>query len=289
MTKTKYDFLPKSILRSKELTPTDKLIYLHLFHICTWGEEKTINVTQLSKKLGIGLSTAKNSLNKTLQIEELITIDDKHDVKVFLEGIEITDKTFHKNSYCMNMLGNFVKIPTQFIYDTNLTPVERLTAMMVFDFYFDVNENGFKNKGNNVNLKSVATCYGVKYDAFKKNFQNLKKKGAVEYTVFTSSCKSKIYGLKFFKIETVSVYMNGKTTKTNNLSIKTKEEVIEEPKSISFKEEKETEYTPTKEDIEVRNYLINKLSPIFKEQFEKCIIDNRIDEQIIWLKKHQPK
>lgn len=227
----KFEYLPKEIIKSTELTPAEKIIYLHLFHITGWKEDTTINITHLAEKLGINRKTIQRTIPHFIELN-LIKINEDKTVSVFLNEIEIKDKDFYKQSITMQMLGNFIKVPTQFLYDTNLTPAERLTEMMLFGYYFDIDNKGnFKNRGNVV-LETVALCYGINPDAFKKHIQNLKKKGAIDYEVKTNKCFSKIYGFKFFKQETISVYLNGKTQKSKNTVTETKEEIVE----LNYKE-----------------------------------------------------
>lgn len=224
---TKYEYLPKEIIKSTELTPAEKLIYLHLFHITGWGEDKTINITHLSEKLGISIRTVRAAINTKLQELDFISINEDRTVTVYLNGIEIKDRLFYKSKQAMNMLGDFIKVPTQFLYDTNLTPAERLTEMVLFDYYFDIDKNGNFKNNRNVVLKTVAIAWGIKESNFKKHIQSIKAKGAIDYTVHTSKCKSTIYGFKFFKKETISVYLNGKTQKSENTVVETNEEMIE--------------------------------------------------------------
>jgi len=271
---TKYEYLPKEIIKSTELTPAAKLIYLHLFHITGWGEDKTINITHLSEKLGISRMTVHTAIS-LLQELGYISINEDRTVIVYLNGIEIKDRLFYKSKQAMNMLGDFIKVPTQFLYDTNLTPAERLTEMVLFDYYFDIDKSGNFKNNRNVVLKTVAIAWGIKESNFKKHIQSIKAKGAIDYTVHTSQCKSSIYGFKFFKQETINVYLNGKKQKSENIVVETNEQVIE------------PEYIPTQEEIEERDRLLVNLRPLFKQEYEIRYIDQPVDLQIIWLKKRQ--
>lgn len=250
----KFEYLPKEIIKSTELTPAAKLTYLHLFHITGWGEDKTINITHLSEKLGIGRRTLQYAIS-SLQELDYISISEDKTVTVYLNGIELKDKQFYNSSITMQMLGNFIKVPTQFLYDTNLTSAERLTEMMLFGYYFDIDKNGnYKNRGNVV-LETVALHYGISPDTFKKHIQNLKKKGAIDYEVKTNNCFSKIYGFKFFKQETVSVYLNGKTQKSNTTEIHTTEQTIEPEEEPVIEVKEDT--IPERLKMKYRNSISN--------------------------------
>lgn len=251
---TKYEYLPKEIIKSTELTPAAKLTYLHLFHITGWGEDRTINTTHLSDKLGISRMTIHTALY-LLQELGYISINEDRTVTVYLNGIEIKDRLFYKSKQAMNMLGDFIKVPTQFLYDTNLTSAERLTEMVLFDYYFDIDKNGNFKNNRNVVLKTVAIAWGIKESTFKEHIQNIKAKGAIDYTVHTSKCKSKIYGFKFFKQETVSVYLNGKTQKSNTTEIHTTEQTIEPEEEPVIEVKEDT--IPERLKMKYRNSISN--------------------------------
>jgi hypothetical protein len=273
---TKYEYLPREILKSQELTPAQKLIYLHFFHIAGW-QDNTLNITHLSEKLNLDRKTTRNSI---IHLEELnlIKVNSDKSVNVYLNGIEIKNKEFFKQEYALKMLGNFVKVPTQFLYDTNLSPAVRLALILVFGFYFTIDEKGnFKNR-RNVILQSVATYYGINYDSLTRWLREAKEIGAIDYTVQSSRGKSSIYAFKFFKAETVTVYCNGKTTKKENIEItSTKEEEITEEEPIE-------EATPEqKAEIEK---LEEALKPAFKMQYEESVKDKyEPDYTINWLRK----
>jgi len=233
----KFEYLPKEIIKSTELTPAEKIIYLHLFHITGWGEDKTINITHLSEKLGISIRTVRAAINTKLQELGYISINEDRTVTVYLNEIEIKDKLFYKSKQAMQMLGNFVKVPTQFLYDTNLTPAERLTEMILFDYYFDIDNAGNYKNNRNIVLKTVAIAWDINESTFKEHIQSIKAKGAIDYTVHATQGKSVIYGFKFFKQVNISVYLNGKKQKSKNTITETNEEVIE----LNYKE-------PTKEE-----------------------------------------
>lgn len=281
---TKYDYLPKQIIKSTELTPAEKIIYLHLFHITGWGDDKTINITHLSEKLGLSIRTVRAAINTKLQDLGYISINEDRTATVYLNGIEIKDKQFYQSKQMMNMLGDFVKVPTQFLYDTNLTPAERLTEMVLFDYYFDIDKSGNFKNDRNVVLKTVAIAWGIKESTFKEHIQSIKAKGAIDYTVHTSQCKSTIYGFKFFRQETVRVYLNGKTQKSDNIVVETTERTIEPTEEEQITTD---EYMPTHEEIEERDMLLANIRPIFKREYEISFTHQPVYLQIIWLKQRQ--
>lgn len=278
---TKYEYLPREILKSQELTPAQKLIYLHFFHIAGW-QDNTLNITHLSEKLNISKRTIYSHLPHLEELN-LIKVNSDKSVSVYLNGIEIKDRDFFKNSLNRDMLGNFAKAPVQFIYDTNLSPVERIALMMIFDFNFEIDEKGyFKQKYKTVNIKSAATYYNTSYDALKKAMQRAKKIGAVEYGVYTSNGKSSIYGLIFNKAVMIPAYI-GKDGEikpvVKNIKSVEEQETIEE-----IVEEEQIEATPEqKAEIEK---LEATLKSVFKIQYETSVKDKYEPEYTInWLRK----
>lgn len=276
--KTKFEYLPKEIIKSTELTPSEKIIYLHLFHVSGWDEDKTINKTQIAEKLGIKDVKTVRAAFKKFDFLDLVKENEDKTFDIYLSGSKFENRNFMKNKVVMKMCGDFIKVPTQFLYDTNLTAAERICLMILFDFYFDIDSTGnFKNKSN-VIFKSIATYYNISESTINEHLQNIKEKGAIDYQVFSSKGKSKIYGFKFFKQETVSVYLNGKTTKKGKVETKTEEETIEPVKE---------EYTPSEEERKEVDRLLENLKDCFKLEYERDIKFYRLDDQIVWLKKRQ--
>lgn len=241
----KYEYLPREILKSKDLTAAQKIIYLHFFHIAGW-QDNTLNITHLSEKLHITSRTIYSHLPH-LEDLGLIKVNPDKTVITLLNGIEIKDREFYKQSLNRKMLGDFAKVPVQFIYDTNLTPAERIALMMVFDFNFEIDDKGhFIKKHRTVNIKSAATYYNTSYDALKKAIQRAKKIGAVEYDVHTSNGKSSIYGLIFNKAVMIPAYIGKdgeikpvvKNIKPVDEPVETEEDTEEEPIEEATPEQK---------------------------------------------------
>lgn len=286
---SKFDYFPKEILKSTELTSSEKIICLYLFHVSGWDEDKTINKTHIAEKLGIKDVKTVRSAFKKFDFLGLVKENPDKTFDIYLAGSKFENRDFMKNKLANKMIGDFIKVPTQFLYDTNLTAAERICLMILFDFYFDIDSTGnFKNKSN-VIFKSIATYYNISESTINEHLQNIKSKGAIDYQVFSSKGKSKIYGFKFFKQETVSVYLNGKTTKKGKIETKTEEEVIEPAEEIEETIEQEIEeiYTPSEKDKKEVDRLLSNLKACFKLEYERDIKYYRLDDQIIWLRKRQ--
>lgn len=285
---SKFDYFPKEILKSTELTSSEKIICLYLFHISGWDEDKTINRTQIAEKLGINRRTIINAFKK-FDFLGLVKENPDKTFDIYLAGSKFENRDFMKNKLANKMIGDFIKVPLQFLFDKNLTAAERLCLMMLFDFYFDIDSKGnFKNKSNVV-FKTIATLYNISESTINEHLQNIKSKGAIDYKIYTSRGRSKVYGFKFFKQETISVYLNGKTTKKGKIEAKTEEEVIEPTELVEEEITKEIEevFTPTEKDRKEFDRLLLNLKDCFKLEYERDIKYYRLDDQIVWLRKRQ--
>lgn len=285
---TKYIYLPKEIIKDKSLTPATKLIYLHLFHLTGWPKEKYIpSNTAISNSLGLSRRTVISSVQKLLE-EGLLTIEEDRTFRIYINRICFDDKADLSNKEICNMFGDFIKVPTISLYLDELTAAERIAYMMLFDFYFDIAEDGFKLKKQNIIISSVATYYGIDKSILQKQIASIRRKGYLDYSTVKIGDKSKNLGFKFFKAEKKWVIYDGKSTKKNEAVITTKEETIQ-PEEMEAEEPIET-YIPTEEEMNEVELLKENIKPELTMKWEHSVSkSDDFEYKINWLRKAQNK
>lgn len=283
----KYIYLPKEIIKNKSLTPSTKLIYLHLFHLTGWPKEKYIpSNTAISNSLGISRRTVISSMQKLIEAG-FLSIEEDRTFRLYINGICFDNKSDLSNKEICNMFGNFVKVPTFSLYLDELTSAERIAYIMMFDFYFDIAEDGFKLKKQNVIISSVATYYGIDKSILQKQIASIRKKGYIDYTTVKSNDKSKNIGFKFFKAEKKWIIYNGKSTKNKEAVITTKEETIQ-PEEMA--EEPIETYIPTEEELNELETLVDNIRPDLNLKWKNLVSkSDDFEYKITWLRKVQKK
>ena len=66
-------------------------------------------------------------------------------------------------------MNKFEYLPKEIIKSTELTPAERLTEMMLFDYYFDIDNAGNYKNNRNIVLKTVAIAWDINESTFKEH------------------------------------------------------------------------------------------------------------------------
>lgn len=284
---TSYKF-PQEVLRDKSLTPADKIVAFHLFRfINDLGTAGMPKIESMVEDLNLSEGTIKRAKSKLIS-KGYLSINEDNTYNFKLAGITYTTKDIRKKDI-MNMLGNFIKVPLYMLYLEELTSAEKLYLMMFFDYFFEIiyeNDNISFRRKRNIKLTDLHNLYKdyAEYDAFKKALKSIKTKTEwIDWkTIITTN-----------KDGNVNHTIIGGFVPMAKLCFKavTPEEIKkeEEYKQIEEKEEKQEEYIPTEEEIKERDRLLANIRPSFKTQYETQIINNRIDEQIIWLKRLQIK
>lgn len=284
--KTKFIYLPKEILKNSNLRPSTKLLAFHLFHLCGWNENPTIdNISTLSKELSVDRKTVREDLS-VLQDLDIIKIYEDNTFKFFINSVEFDNKKDLSNKEICNIFGDFFKIPTYLLYVDIATPTMREAAIMFFEFNFDVDRSGFSVKHEKVYMESVSTYYHINYETFKKRLLRCKEVGLFEYTVKQNGDKKLIIGAKTIEWERKWVRKDGK--KVNYEKIE-KIKIEENPEAELLENEllEKEEYTPSDEDREEVDKLLLNLKACFKLEYERDIKYYRLDDQIVWLRKRQ--
>lgn len=239
MNNIKYVYLPKEIIKSKQLTASDKLYACYLFHKVGW-ETKAVIPTNVSvaDKLGITSRTIINSRAKLID-SGFLRINDDNTYDMLLNNILFTNKSDLSNKEKCNAWGDFIKIPT-FSLILPLTPAERIAYMMLFDFYFDIDGSTFRLKKNSVIISSVATYYNIDKSSLQKLVASIRDKGFIDFKTVIDHGRSKNIGFKFFVAEQKWIIHNGKEVNDDGVTIKTREETISK-KQRAVEEDEETD------------------------------------------------
>lgn len=280
--KTKFIYLPKEILKNSNLRPSTKLLAFHLFHLCGWNENPTIdNISTLSKELSVDRKTVREDLS-VLQDLDIIKIYEDNTFKFFINSVEFDNKKDLSNKEICNMFGDFFKIPTYLLYVDIATPTMREAAIMFFEFNFDVDRSGFSVKHEKVCMESVSTYFHINYETFKKRIQKCKEVGLFEYTIIPNGDKKLIIGAKTIEWERKWIRKDGKKVNYKKIEkIKTEEEIIEPTEPVK------EEYIPSEKDRKEVDRLLLNLKACFKLEYERDIKYYRLDDQIVWLRKRQ--
>lgn len=281
---TSYKF-PQEVLRDKSLTPADKIVAFHLFRfINDLGTAGMPKIETIASDLNITQRTVISAKSKLIS-KGYLSINKDNTYNFKLAGITYTTKDIRKKDI-MNMLGNFIKVPLYMLYLEELTSAEKLYLMMFFDYFFEIiyeNDNISFRRKRNIKLTDLHNLYKdyAEYDAFKKALKSIKTKTEwIDWKTIVTTNKD----------GNVNHTILGGFVPMAKLCFKavTPEETKKE-EEYKQTEEKEEEYIPTEEEIKERDRLLANIRPSFKTQYETQIINNRIDEQIIWLKRLQIK
>lgn len=288
MNNIKYVYLPKEIIKSKQLTASDKLYACYLFHKVGW-ETKAVIPTNVSvaDKLGITSRTIINSRAKLID-SGFLRINDDNTYDMLLNNILFTNKSDLSNKEKCNAWGDFIKVPT-FSLILPLSPAERIAYMMLFDFYFDIDGSTFRLKKNSVIISSVATYYNIDKSSLQKLVASIRDKGFIDFKTVIDHGRSKNIGFKFFVAEQKWIIHNGKEVNEDGVTIKTREETISkkqravEEEQARREEEAEAIAKEDEETDKVLEYVYGEKLDLAKRAAEAVLEDtfnNEIPEII---------
>ena len=194
---------PTQILRNPQLTSSDKIVAFHLFRYLNKDGTATMpTIKDMVEDLSLNRDTVK--VAKANLIANNILSVEGSTYRILLAGqIPYSTTDFHSREV-MNMMGNFIKAPLGTLYADGLTSLQKICAMIFFDYFFDEN-NGKYIRKREVKLRSLHNLYKdmISYDRLKKNFESIRASGWMDWKEFKSfecgEVHTKIMGVKISK------------------------------------------------------------------------------------------
>lgn len=177
---------PIQILRNPQLTSSDKIVAFHLFRFINKdGMAIMPTVKDIVKCLSLNRDTV-NIAKKKLIANNILSVEGST-YRILLAGqISYSTTDFHSKE-TMNMMGNFIKAPLSALYADGVTSLQKLCAMMFFDyFFFEKDGCYFQKKDREIKLTSLHNLYKdiISYDSLKKCLEACKKAGLIDWHVF---------------------------------------------------------------------------------------------------------
>lgn len=279
----KYEYYSREILKDKSIPDATKVVANHLIHLAGWEED---NILPSNHKLSETLSIPRPAIIKSINLLKeagILVVNEDNTFKIKINGYEFSKESLGDKFRC-NMMGNFVVVPSYLNYINTITPSARIAAIMFFDFNFKIDNGAPTINKDTPTITGVATYYGINKSTFKSRIQKCLEAEIFEYKVVQNGKEEKkIIGLK--SISWIKTWI--REDKLSAKTVKLQEEAKAEQKLENELLGKE-EYVPTDEDIKMRDDLLNNITKAGKRDWEvRRIYDNRVDEQIVWLRKRQ--
>ena len=279
----KYEYYSREILKDKSIPDATKIVANHLIHLAGWEEDNILpSFHKLSETLSIDRTVIRKSIN-LLEYKGILSVGDDNTFKIKLNNIEFSKENLG-NNILNNMMGDFAVVPSYLNYIDTITPSARIAAIMFFDFNFKIVKGAPVVSKDKPTISGVATYYGVSKETFKKRMQKCLEAEIFEYKIVQNGKEEKkIIGLK--NISWVKTWI--REDKLSAKTVKLQEETSAEQKLENELLGKE-EYVPTDEEVKLRDDLLSNITSAGKRDWEvRRIYDNRVDEQIAWLRKRQ--
>ena len=275
----KYEYYSREILKDKSIPDATKVVANHLIHLAGWEED---NILPSNHKLSETLSIVRKSIN-LLKEAGILVVNEDNSFKIKINGCEFNKENLG-DEFISNMMGNFAVAPSYLNYIDTITPSARIAAIMFFDFNFKIVKGMPVISKDKPSISSAATYYGVSKDTFKKRIQKCLEAEIFEYKVVQNGKEEKkIIGLKSISWIKTWIREDKLSAKTVKLQEEAKAEQQLEDELLG-----KEEYVPSEEDIKMRDELLNHITPAGKRDWNnRQLYNNRIDEQIIWLRKRQ--
>ena len=279
----KFEYYSREILKNKSIPDATKVVANHLIHLAGWKED---NILPSNHKLSETLSIPRPAIIKSINLLKeagILVVNEDNTFKIKINGCEFSKESLGDKLRC-NMMGNFVVVPSYLNYIDTITPSARIAAIMFFDFNFKIVKGMPVVSKDTPTITGVATYYGINKSTFKSRIQKCLEAEIFEYKVVQNGKEEKkIIGLK--SISWIKTWI--REDKLSAKTVKLQEEAKAEQKLENELLGKE-EYVPTEEDIKMRDELLSNITPAGKRDWDnRQLYNNRIDEQIIWLKKRQ--
>ena len=279
----KFEYYSREILKNKSIPDATKVVANHLMHLAGWEKDNTLPSNhKLSETLSIPRPAIIKSIN-LLKEAGILVVNEDNTFKIKINGCEFSKESLGDKLRC-NMMGNFVVVPSYLNYIDTITPSARIAAIMFFDFNFKIVKGMPVVSKDTPTITGVATYYGINKSTFKSRIQKCLEAEIFEYKVVQNGKEEKkIIGLK--SISWIKTWI--REDKLSAKTVKLQEEAKAEQKLENELLGKE-EYVPSEEDIKMRDELLSNITPAGKRDWDnRQLYNNRIDEQIIWLKKRQ--
>lgn len=279
----KYEYYSREILKDKSIPDATKVVANHLIHLAGWEEDNTLPSNhKLSETLSIDRVAVRKSIN-LLKEAGILVVNEDNSFKIKINGCEFNKENLG-DEFISNMMGNFAVAPSYLNYIDTITPSARIAAIMFFDFNFKIVKGTPIVSKDKPSISAAATYYGVSKETFKKRIQKCLEAEIFEYKVVQNGKEEKkIIGLK--SISWIKTWI--REDKLSAKTVKLQEEAKAEQKLENELLGKE-EYVPTDEEVKLRDDLLSNITPAGKRDWEvRRIYDNRVDEQIVWLRKRQ--
>ena len=280
----KYEYYSREILKDKSIPDATKVVANHLIHLAGWEEDNTLPSNhKLSETLSIDRVAVRKSIN-LLKEAGILVVNEDNSFKIKINGCEFNKENLG-DEFISNMMGNFAVAPSYLNYIDTITPSARIAAIMFFDFNFKIVKGMPVVSKDKPSISAAATYYGVSKDTFKKRIQKCLEAEIFEYKVVQNGKEEKkIIGLKNISWIKTWIREDKLSAKTVKLQEKAKAEQKLEDELLG----KEECVVPTEEDIKIRDELLANITPAGKRDWDnRQLYNNRIDEQIIWLRKRQ--
>lgn len=279
----KYEYYSREILKDKSIPDATKVVANHLIHLAGWEEDNILPSNhKLSETLSIDRVAVRKSIN-LLKEAGILVVNEDNSFKIKINGCEFNKENLG-DEFISNMMGNFAVAPSYLNYIDTITPSARIAAIMFFDFNFKIVKGMPVISKDKPSISSAATYYGVSKDTFKKRIQKCLEAEIFEYKVVQNGKEEKkIIGLKSISWIKTWIREDKLSAKTVKLQEEAKAEQQLEDELLG-----KEEYVPSEEDIKMRDELLNHITPAGKRDWNnRQLYNNRIDEQIIWLRKRQ--
>ena len=279
----KYEYYSKEILKDKSIPDATKVVANHLIHLAGWEDDNILPSNhKLSETLSIDRAAIRKSINLLKELEILVVNDD-NTFKIKINGCEISKKKLG-DKLTNNMIGDFAVAPSFINYIDTITPSARIAAIMFFDFNFKIVKGKPVVNKETPTISGVATYYGINKSTFKSRIQKCLKAEIFDYKIVQKGKEEKkIIGLKC--VSWIKSWIKEDELSTKTIKLQKEANAEQQLENELLGEEK---YIPTEEETKMRDELLDNITSTAKRDWDNHqIYNNRIDEQIIWLRKRQ--